>query len=60
MGLIDDLDPEPRYLESKLSFIDLAGSERICLDQNMGIRITEGSNINKSLLALGKVINKLS
>lgn len=26
----------------------------------MSLRITEGSNINKSLLALGKVINKLS
>jgi hypothetical protein len=45
---------------SKLSFIDLAGSERVELTQNRGIRLAEGSNINKSLLALGKVINKLS
>ena len=45
---------------SKLSFIDLAGSERVEMTQNRGIRLAEGSNINKSLLALGKVINKLS
>lgn len=60
MGLIDPVKPEPKYIESKLSFIDLAGSERVCVSQNMSLRITEGSNINKSLLALGKVINKLS
>lgn len=48
------------YVESKLSFIDLAGSERVCVSQAKGIRMTEGSNINKSLLALGNVINKLS
>jgi kinesin family protein 18/19 len=60
MGLIGKAEPEQKYLESKLSFIDLAGSERVSLAQNMGLRITEGSNINKSLLALGKVINKLS
>ena len=48
------------YMESKLSFIDLAGSERVCLTQVRGIRMTEGSNINKSLLALGNVIKKLS
>lgn len=47
-------------INSKLSFIDLAGSERITLTENRGLRMTEGSNINKSLLALGNVINKLS
>ena len=60
MGLMDPVEPQERYIESKLSFIDLAGSERVCMQQNMSLRITEGSNINKSLLALGKVINKLS
>lgn len=45
---------------SKLSFIDLAGSERVDLTQNRGARLNEGSNINKSLFALGKVISKLS
>lgn len=48
------------YTQSKLSFIDLAGSERVELTQNKGLRLHEGSNINKSLFALGKVINKLS
>lgn len=48
------------FLKSKLSFIDLAGSERVQLTQNKGIRLAEGSNINKSLLALGKVITSLS
>ena len=47
-------------MTSKLSFIDLAGSERVEMTQNKGARLAEGSNINKSLLALGKVINKLS
>lgn len=48
------------YIESKLSFIDLAGSERVSLTENKGLRMMEGSNINKSLLALGKVITSLS
>lgn len=56
------------YLVSKLTFLDLAGSERVDTTQNKGssrklisgLRLAEGSNINKSLLALGKVINKLS
>lgn len=56
---IRSLDPrKTRY--SKLSFIDLAGSERVSLTENKGLRMTEGSNINRSLLALGNVINKLS
>lgn len=51
---------EGGVLRSKLSFIDLAGSERVSLTQNKGLRLAEGSNINKSLLALGKVITSLS
>ncbi len=47
-------------ISSKLSFLDLAGSERVDVTQNKGMRLAEGSNINKSLLALGKVINTLS
>lgn len=38
--------------------MDLAGSERGGLEK--GIRMHEGSNINKSLLALGTCINILS
>ncbi|CAG8729327.1 10304_t:CDS:2, partial [Acaulospora colombiana] len=36
-----------------LSIIDLAGSERASATKNMGKRMVEGANINKSLLALG-------
>ena len=42
-----------------LSIIDLAGSERACATRNMGQRMLEGANINKSLLALGNCINAL-
>ena len=43
----------------KLSLIDLAGSERASNTKNRGIRLIEGANINKSLLALGNCINAL-
>jgi kinesin family member 18/19 len=42
-----------------LSIIDLAGSERAAATKNMGKRMVEGANINKSLLALGNCINAL-
>ena len=42
-----------------LSIIDLAGSERAAATTNMGQRMVEGANINKSLLALGNCINSL-
>jgi len=45
---------------SKLSIVDLAGSERVSGTDNRGVRLNEGSNINKSLLNLGTVINALS
>lgn len=44
---------------SKLSFIDLAGSERAASTKNRGERLHEGANINRSLLALGNCINAL-
>ncbi|KAA0175522.1 hypothetical protein FNF27_02932 [Cafeteria roenbergensis] len=43
----------------KLTMLDLAGSERASNTQNRGIRLREGANINRSLLALGNVINAL-
>lgn len=46
--------------ESKLSLIDLAGSERASATNNRGARLVEGANINKSLLALANCINALS
>jgi hypothetical protein len=46
--------------ESKLSLIDLAGSERASATNNRGARLHEGANINKSLLALANCINSLA
>jgi hypothetical protein len=47
--------------ESKLSLIDLAGSEKASrTGSTAGIRQQEGANINKSLLALGNCINALA
>ena len=44
---------------SKLSLIDLAGSERAAATNNKGMRLIEGANINRSLLTLGNCINAL-
>mmetsp|Transcript_9778 Transcript_9778/g.17278 ORF Transcript_9778/g.17278 Transcript_9778/m.17278 type:complete len:1066 (-) Transcript_9778:166-3363(-) len=44
----------------KLSMIDLAGSERASHTHNKGMRMIEGANINRSLLALGNCITALS
>lgn len=44
----------------KLSMIDLAGSERASHTNNKGLRMIEGANINRSLLALGNCITALS
>ncbi|XP_010080822.1 PREDICTED: kinesin-like protein KIF18A, partial [Pterocles gutturalis] len=45
---------------AKMSLIDLAGSERASVTNAKGARFREGTNINRSLLALGNVINALS
>ena len=45
---------------SQLNLVDLAGSEGVNKTQADGLRLREGSNINRSLLALSNVINKLS
>ncbi|MBA0567665.1 hypothetical protein Golob_005214, partial [Gossypium lobatum] len=45
---------------SVLNLVDLAGSERIAKTGAGGVRLKEGKYINKSLMALGNVINKLS
>ena len=45
---------------SYLNFVDLAGSERQRDTGTAGQRLKEGSMINRSLLALGEVIHKLT
>ena len=45
---------------SQIQIVDLAGSEGASKTQNKGLRLREGNNINKSLLALSNVIYKLS
>ena len=45
---------------SVLTLVDLAGSERIAKTGAEGLRAKEGASINRSLLTLGTVINKLS
>eukprot|EP00826_Nyctotherus_ovalis_P065832 TRINITY_DN9691_c0_g3_i2.p1 TRINITY_DN9691_c0_g3~~TRINITY_DN9691_c0_g3_i2.p1 ORF type:complete len:818 (-),score=217.45 TRINITY_DN9691_c0_g3_i2:41-2494(-) len=45
---------------SKLSLIDLAGSERAARAHSRGLRHVEGARINCSLLALGECIKVLS
>ncbi|KAK4800854.1 hypothetical protein SAY86_021341 [Trapa natans] len=45
---------------SVLNLVDLAGSERIAKTGADGVRLKEGKHINKSLMILGNVINKLS
>ncbi|CAM9826211.1 unnamed protein product [Choristocarpus tenellus] len=47
-------------VQSKISLIDLAGSERAKSTGAEGDRLKEGANINKSLSALGNVIKALT
>ncbi|XP_050745494.1 kinesin-like protein KIF19 isoform X3 [Drosophila biarmipes] len=46
--------------QGRLFLTDLAGSERAKKTKNRGKRLQEGAHINRSLLALGNVINGLS
>eukprot|EP01084_Bolivina_argentea_P126263 223586_1 len=49
-----------RFIRGKISIADLAGSENNKRTENTGDRLTESKNINKSLLALGAVIDALN
>jgi kinesin family protein 5 len=44
----------------RLNLVDLAGSEKVSKSEVTGIRLDEAKNINKSLSALGNVINALT
>lgn len=56
---VEFMKKEIKYV-SQLNLIDLAGSENVSKAKSEGMRLKEGANINKSLLALSSVINKLS
>lgn len=57
-------DPTGGFAEdlrvAKLSFIDLAGSERACYTPGGGEGLWEDTSINRSLLALGSVVRALA
>lgn len=48
------------FRASSLNLVDLAGSERLKSTGAEGTRQKEGAHINKSLLVLGTIINRLS
>ncbi|XP_061685494.1 kinesin-like protein KIF16B isoform X2 [Syngnathoides biaculeatus] len=50
----------PSETLSKIHLVDLAGSERADATGATGVRLKEGSNINKSLVTLGIVISALA
>ena len=56
----NDSDSTVKSYSAQLNLIDLAGSENVSTAKCEGIRLKEGTNINKSLLALSNVINRLS
>ncbi|KAM7516964.1 hypothetical protein LguiA_006547 [Lonicera macranthoides] len=56
----DYLSSDDAIRVSVLNLVDLAGSERIAKTGAGGVRLKEGKHINKSLMVLGNVINKLS
>ncbi|KAF0715824.1 hypothetical protein AaE_011251 [Aphanomyces astaci] len=54
-----DSSDESKNVFAKVNLVDLAGSERAAGTGAVGTRLKEGANINKSLSALGNVINAL-
>jgi len=54
-----DEEDKSKNIFAKLNLVDLAGSERQKGTQASGQTLKEGANINKSLSALGNVINAL-
>jgi len=59
-GLFKSHNPEARLLHSKISLIDLAGSERAKDTHNSGSALKDGARINQSLLALANCIDALT
>lgn len=48
-----------RQLLGKLALVDLAGSERAAETNNIGHKLRDGANINRSLLSLANCIHQL-
>ena len=57
-NILGEEETEKVLLKNHINLIDLAGSENSNKTGCVGQRLKEGSNINKSLLALSNVINK--
>eukprot|EP00210_Caulerpa_lentillifera_P007067 g6760.t1 len=57
-GMVEEQMVED-FLTAKMHLVDLAGSERAKRTKAEGQRLQEGIDINKGLLALGKVISSL-
>ena len=51
---------QQKDLRATINLVDLAGSERVAKTGATGDKLKEGANINKSLSALGNVINALA
>ena len=58
-GENNDSEKHSDLRQSKFHFVDLAGSERASRTNTEGQRMKEGIEINRGLLALGKVIRAL-
>jgi hypothetical protein len=58
--IVQRLSPDGILQQGKLCMVDLAGSERQDKSLASGSALTEGSQINKSLSCLAKVINALT
>jgi len=56
----DETTQKNKEIVSKINLVDLAGSERVESSGVTGINFQEATMINKSLSALGLVINKLA
>ena len=56
----DKASPECAVRVSHCTLVDLAGSERAAKAGSEGVRLREGAYINKSLMCLGTVINRLT
>lgn len=54
------VDVESPRLKAKLVLVDLAGSEKVAKTGARGLLLEEAANINRSLSALGMVVNALS